>query len=122
MTSDEAIHKGAPSSQGLDRRTGHQPKEMMKMTVYQLAIVTAADPAVSEIIHILDRVRNTLMLVLTTLAIVALTYAGVRYLLAVGDPSGVERAKHAAKSALVGLGLALLAPVVVAIMKQILGA
>lgn len=57
------------------------------MTVYQLAIVTAADPAVSEIIHILDRVR-----------------------------------KHAAKSALIGLGLALLAPVVVAIMKQILGA
>ncbi len=92
------------------------------MTLYQLAIVTAADPAVSEIIHILDRVRNTLMLVLTTLAIVALTYAGVRYLLAVGDPSGVERAKHAAKSALVGLGLALLAPVVVAIVKQILGA
>lgn len=92
------------------------------MTVYQLAIVAAADPAVSEIIGILDRVRNTLMLVLTTLAIVALTYAGVRYLLAVGDPSGVERAKHAAKSALVGLGLALLAPVVVAIVKQILGA
>lgn len=92
------------------------------MKLFQLAAAAASDPAVDEIVRILDRVRNTLMLVLTGLAIVALTYAGVRYLLAVGDPGGVERAKTAAKSALVGLGLALLAPVVVAIVKQIIGA
>lgn len=91
------------------------------MKAFQLITVAAADPLVGEIVRILDRLRNTLMIVLTGLAIVALTYAGVRYLLAVGDPGGFERAKHAAKSALVGLGLALLAPVVVAIVKQILG-
>lgn len=93
------------------------------MKAFQLMLaVTGADPGVAEIVRILERVRNMLMLVLTGLAVVALTYAGVRYLLAVGDPGGVERAKTAAKSALVGLGLALLAPLLVVIVKQILGA
>lgn len=86
----------------------------------QQTMILAAQ-GINEIVAILDRVRNTLMVVLTALAIVALTYAGIRYLLAVGDPGGVEKAKYAAKSALVGLGLALLAPVLVVIVKQILG-
>ena len=90
-------------------------------TLEQLALALAADPGVGEIVRILDRVRNMLMIVLTGLAIVALTYAGVRYLMAVGEPGGVERAKTAAKSALVGLGLALLAPLLVAIVKQVIG-
>lgn len=93
------------------------------MKKFQLTLaVIGADPGVAEIVRILERVRNMLMLVLTGLAIVALTYAGIKYLIAVGDPGGVERAKTAAKSALVGLGLALLAPLLVVIVKQILGA
>lgn len=92
------------------------------MKAMELIAAVAGDPAVGEIVRILERVRDMLMIVLTGLAIVALTYAGVRYLTAVGDPGGVERAKTAAKSALVGLGLALLAPLLVAIVKQILGA
>jgi hypothetical protein len=75
-----------------------------------------------QIVAILDRIRNALVLTLTALAILAMTYAGVRYVFAAGDPSGVERAKGAARSAALGLGLALLAPVLVAIVKQIIGA
>jgi type IV secretion system pilin len=75
-----------------------------------------------DIVAILDRIRNALVLVLTALSIAAMTYAGVRYVIAAGDPSGVERAKGAARSAVVGLALALLAPIVVAIAKQIIGA
>lgn len=75
-----------------------------------------------QIVAILDRIRNALVLTLTALAILAMTYAGVRYVIAAGDPSGVERAKGAARSAALGLGLALLAPVLVAIVKQIIGA
>lgn len=84
--------------------------------------VLAAEPGMGEIVRILDSLRNALVAVLVTLSVVALTYAGVRYVIAGGDPSGVERAKGAAKSAVVGLALALLAPVVVAIVKQIIGA
>lgn len=81
----------------------------------------AADPGSGEIIRILDGVRVFLTAILTALSILALTYAGIRYVMAVGDPAGVERAKFAAKSALVGLGLALVAPILVTVVKQILG-
>lgn len=90
--------------------------------VVGVGIRLAADPGMGEVVAILDRIRNALVAVLVALAIVALTYAGVRYVIAGGDPSGVERAKGAMKSAVVGLGLALLAPLLVAIVKQIVGA
>ncbi|MFN2613477.1 MAG: pilin [Actinomycetota bacterium] len=84
--------------------------------------VLAADPGMQRIVQILDGVRNALVGVLAALAIAMLTYAGIRYVMAGGDPSGVEKAKGAAKSAVIGLGLALLAPVVVSIAKGIIGA
>jgi len=88
---------------------------------YPMQIVVAV-AEMGQIVAILDRIRNALVLTLTALAILAMTYAGVRYVIAAGDPSGVERAKGAARSAALGLGLALLAPVLVAIVKQIIGA
>jgi hypothetical protein len=87
----------------------------------RLTMFLAADPGMDRIIHILDGLRNALVAVLVTLSVVALTYAGVRYVIAGGDPTGVEKAKGAAKSALVGLALALLAPVIVSIVKRIIG-
>ena len=85
-------------------------------------IVAAPGAGLAEVVAILEAVRNALVAVLTALAIAALTYAGIRYLIAAGDPGGIEKAKTAAKSAVVGLGLALLAPVLVAIVKGLIGA
>ena len=87
----------------------------------ELLELVAQAEGMGRILEILDGLRNALVAVLVTLSIVALTYAGVRYVIAGGDMQGVERAKGAAKSALVGLALALLAPVVVAIVKRIVG-
>ena len=84
-------------------------------------ISAAADPGMQQIIRILDGVRNLLIGVLAALAMVALTYAGVRYVISTGDPGGVEKAKSAVKAAVVGFALALLAPVVIAIVKNVLG-
>jgi len=92
---------------------------MNRIQILQLA--AAEDPGMGEIVRILDGVRNFLIAILTALAIVALTYAGIRYVMAAGDPAGVERAKIAARSAVVGLALALLAPVLVSIVKRIIG-
>ncbi len=86
------------------------------------ALILAAPGGLGQVVDILDNVRNALVIVLTALAIAALTYAGIRYVIAGGDPAGVEKAKTAAKSAVVGLGLALLAPILVAIVKGIVGA
>lgn len=82
----------------------------------------AAPAGLGEVVDILENIRNALVVILTALAIAALTYAGIRYVIAGGDPAGVEKAKTAAKSAVVGLGLALLAPILVAIVKGIINA
>src|SRR6266511_4079257 len=50
------------------------------------------------------------------------TIGGARYLMAGGDPAEVERAKGSLKSAGIGYGLALLAPIILTILKNILGA
>ena len=80
-----------------------------------------ADAGMDRIVSILDSLRNALVAVLVTLSVVALTYAGLRYVIAGGDATGVEKAKGAAKAAVIGLVLALRAPVIVAIVKRILG-
>lgn len=85
-------------------------------------LLFGAPGGLEEVVGLLEAVRNALIAVLTALAIAALTYAGIRYLIAGGDPGGIEKAKTAAKSAVVGLGLALLAPLLVAIVKSIIGA
>jgi hypothetical protein len=87
-----------------------------------VGFILAQPAGLGEVVAILEAVRNALVAVLTALAIAALTYAGIRYVIAGGDPGGVEKAKTAAKSAVVGLGLALLAPILVAIVKGIINA
>jgi type IV secretion system pilin len=93
----------------------------MKLIVWAHATVLAADPSMAPILSIINSIKNALIAVLSALAIAALTYAGIRYALAGRDPAEVEKAKGAVKAALIGLGLALLAPVLVEIVKQITG-
>jgi hypothetical protein len=88
----------------------------------RVALILEAAGEMDRIVSILDSLRNALVAVLVTLSVVSLTYAGVRYVIAGGDATGVEKAKGAAKSAVIGLVLALLAPVIVEIVKRILGA
>ncbi|MGH2704452.1 MAG: hypothetical protein ACRDJ4_04965 [Actinomycetota bacterium] len=84
------------------------------------ALQMVADPGIADILRILDGVRTLLVGLLVGLAVAALTYAGVRYVVSVGDPMGVEKAKGAVKAAVVGLAVALLAPILVGIVKHIL--
>ncbi|WWR62647.1 pilin [Saccharopolyspora sp. SCSIO 74807] len=89
-------------------------------------------PAVAETTHVLalartiddvlNNIRNWLMGILALLATVFLTIGGVRYVLAGGDPGEVEKAKQSFKSAGFGYGLAALAPLVVEILRGIVGA
>ncbi|MGA6164158.1 pilin [Amycolatopsis magusensis] len=72
--------------------------------------------------EVFDNIRNWLVGILAGLATVFLTVGGVRYLMAGGDPGEVEKAKQAFKSAGWGYGLAALAPLVVEILRGIVGA
>lgn len=72
--------------------------------------------------EVLTNIRNWIMGILAGLATVFLTIGGVRYVMAAGDPGEVEKAKTAFKSAGWGYGLAALAPLVVEILRGIVGA
>ncbi|QIZ39866.1 hypothetical protein FDZ84_29110 [Saccharopolyspora sp. ASAGF58] len=70
---------------------------------------------------VLTNARNWIMGILALVATVFLTVGGLRYLMAGGNPGEVEKAKQAFKSAGIGFGLTALAPVVVEILRGILG-
>ncbi|MEU7140424.1 pilin [Nocardia sp. NPDC046473] len=71
--------------------------------------------------EVLNNLRNWLVGILALIATVCLTVGGARYLICAGDPGEVERAKTALKAACVGYALAMLAPLVVAVLKSIVG-
>jgi hypothetical protein len=72
--------------------------------------------------QVLTNIRSWLMGILASLATVFLSIGGVRYVMGGGDPSEIEKAKTALKSAALGYGLAALAPVVVTVLQGIVGA
>jgi hypothetical protein len=76
----------------------------------------------ASVTDVLNNVRNWIMGILAGLATVFLTIGGVRYVIGGHDPGEVEKAKTAFKSAGWGYGLAALAPLVVEILKGIVGA
>lgn len=82
-------------------------------------VIVALAASVDEV---LTNLRNWIMGILAGLATVCWSIAGVRYIAAAGDPSEVERAKSAFRAGAWGYGLAALAPLVVTILKGIVGA
>jgi hypothetical protein len=84
-------------------------------TTYIVALAANVD-------EVLTNIRNWLMGILAGLATVLLTVGGVRYVLAAGDPGEVEKAKTALTTACFGYLLAAMAPLVVTILKGIVGA
>jgi hypothetical protein len=86
-----------------------------------LAAAPAAFAATQDLNTVISNLRDWLTGLLAALATLFLTIGGVRYLFAAGDPAGIERAKASIKAAIAGYALALLAPVLAAIVQQIAG-
>jgi hypothetical protein len=70
---------------------------------------------------IVSNITKWIIGLLLGVATLFLTIGGLRYLAAGGDPSEVEKAKSALKSALIGYALAILAPVLLAVVKGWIG-
>lgn len=96
------------------------------MLVVGSASAAPPEPSVlaiaSSLDQVLDNIRNWLIGILAAVATVCLTVAGVRYLIGAGDPAETEKAKTAFRAACLGYVLAMLAPVIVAVLKSIVGA
>lgn len=89
-----------------------------------LILVCCAGPAqakVNDLPTIIANLRTWVMGILAGLATLFLTIGGVRYLMAGGDPSEVERAKASFRSAGIGYVLAVIAPVVLTVLQSIIG-
>lgn len=80
------------------------------------AFAAGTAPSVTTVI---DNLRNWLVGLLAAAATLFLTIGGIRYLTAGGDPSQVEKAKVALKSAAIGYALAALAPLLVSVLAQV---
>jgi hypothetical protein len=83
---------------------------------------SSAALAVNDLPTVVRNITTWIVGIIATVATLVLTIGGARYVLAGGDPTEVERAKAALKSAGIGYGLALLAPVFMTILRGILGA
>jgi uncharacterized BrkB/YihY/UPF0761 family membrane protein len=80
--------------------------------------VVALAPSIDAV---LTNIQTWIMGILAALATLFLTIGGVRYLWASGDPSGIAKAKEAFKSAALGYALAALAPMIVTILRNLVG-
>lgn len=86
-------------------------------------VVLAAAPAAAQasLPQVVDNARNWVMGILAAVATLFFVIGGARYVLAGGDPGEVERAKLTLKSAMAGYALALLAPIVLSVLRSIVG-
>ncbi|RBQ15324.1 hypothetical protein DP939_36395 [Spongiactinospora rosea] len=85
-------------------------------------IVAEGLAAPSSLSQVIDNLRNVIVGLLVGLATLFLTVGGVRYILAGGDPGEVEAAKKTLRYAALGYGVAVLAPLLVSVLKGIVGA
>ena len=77
--------------------------------------------AAASVSQVITNITVWIVGILAGLATLFLTLGGLRYLMAGGDPAQVERAKISLRSAAIGYGLAILAPVIVTILKSLVG-
>jgi hypothetical protein len=104
---------------------------LLGLAVAAAAVLLSGSPARAETVtyvalaqtvdQVLGNIRNWIMGILAGVALVFLTIGGLRYLMAGDNPGEVEKAKGAFKAAGIGFGLAALAPLVVEILKTLVG-
>jgi hypothetical protein len=118
----------APISRVRPRR---RPVMVLGCTLAAVALLLGGSAAHAETVQyvalaqsvdqVLSNIRSWIMGILAGVALVFLTIGGLRYLMASNDPGEIEKAKGAFKAAGIGFGLAALAPLVVEILKTIVG-
>ena len=90
------------------------------MVIVLVILLAVPAFAASDLNTVIDSVRDWVAGLLIALATLFLTVGGVRYLTAQGNPRAVEEAKAGIKAALIGYGLAALAPTLVSILQKVL--
>src|SRR5689334_12891938 len=77
--------------------------------------------AANDLPTVISNLQTWVMGILAAVATLFLVLAGVYWATAGGDPAQVDKAKGALKNALIGYGLAVLAPILLQVVKGIVG-
>jgi hypothetical protein len=105
----------------LSERPSPLRRAAVTVTAAGLAVAVSAGPAFADppksLNEVISRITAWLVGIAAGLATLFLTYGAVRYLSAGGDPGSVEKAKTALRSAAIGYGLAVIAPLVVTLLQ-----
>lgn len=91
------------------------------LTVLSDLAVAAAPAGPKSIPQVIDGITGWIMGIIALVATMFGVIGGLRYMAAGGDPAQVEQAKGNFKSALIGYALAVLAPVALKVLQDILG-
>ncbi|MGW5879000.1 hypothetical protein ACWFMI_20865 [Nocardiopsis terrae] len=81
-----------------------------------------AEATAAPLVAVVNRVYLVLMVLATALGTLFLTVAGVRWLVAGGEPGAIDGAKRALTGVAIGYGIAVLATVLMGILEWILAA
>ncbi|WP_245985141.1 pilin [Streptomyces tateyamensis] len=101
------------------------------MALTALVVVGAVQPATAQpaylaapptIDQVLANITAWITGIVAAIATTFLTVGGLRYLLAGGDPGEVMKAKGALKGAGIGYMIAIMAPVILDVLKGLVGA
>lgn len=127
------VHRGRPVQCSMQRRSTTDMRRCKArlvgaMALVSFALVISATPAAAQTTapptslgQVVDNARLWVMGILAGVATLFFVMGGARYVMAGGDPSEVERAKQTLKSALAGYALAVLAPVILSVLRSIVG-
>ncbi|MBQ1022920.1 pilin [Micromonospora sp. C95] len=97
------------------------------VTLLAVPAAAYADPggpvilAANDLPTVIANLQTWVMGILAAVATLFLVLAGVYWATAGGDPAQVDKAKGALKNALIGYGLAVLAPILLQVVKGIVG-
>ncbi|WP_026124609.1 pilin [Nocardiopsis baichengensis] len=88
----------------------------------EAAWAQGAGPAMestADIREVIDRLREVIVALASAIGTLFLTVAGIRWLMAGGDPSQVDAAKKSLSGAGIGYGIAVLATVLMAVLDYV---
>jgi len=106
------------------RVAAHIATVLLILSVPSAAFAGAGDTvylAANSLPTVIGNLQTWVMGILAAIATLFLVLAGVYWATAGGDPAQVDKAKGALKNALMGYGLAVLAPVLLQVVKGIVG-
>jgi hypothetical protein len=106
------------------RVAAHTATVTVMLSVPAAAYADIGEPvtlAANSLPVVIANLQTWVMGILAALATLFLVLAGVYWATAGGDPAQVDKAKGALKNALVGYGLAVLAPILLQVVQGIVG-